>query len=184
MAHQVQHGDRSFGGHGLDRTLPGEDTLVQHRDAPVAELRQEPLDRIGQAEPAFLPQQQPGHAGDGLGHGGDGEQRVERHRRASVRAEMADGFVEDQAPMPRDGDDRAGQLAGFDLGVQRGDDPGEPRGGHADRFRLRARQSVLVCRGCGHIAPPGFRWRSTPEPAVSLSDGAGAGQSSIEVSHD
>ena len=115
MAHQVQHRDRSLGGHGLDRALSGEDALVQHRDAPVAELRQESLDRVGQPEAAFLPQQQRGHAGDGLGHGGDGEQSVARHRGAPVRAEMADGFVEHQVPVPGDRDDRAGQLAGFDL---------------------------------------------------------------------
>jgi hypothetical protein len=68
---------------------------------------------------------------------------------------MADGFVENQAAMAGDGDNRAGQLAGFDLGVQRGDDPGEPRGGHADCFRFGARQRVFVCCGSGHTAPPG-----------------------------
>ena len=100
------------------------------------------------------------------------EQRVERHRRASVRAEMADGFVEHQAPMPGDRDDRARQLASLDLGVQRGDDPGKPRRRHADRFRLRARQSALVCRGSGHFAPPGSTG-VIPEPAASVSDGGG-----------
>ena len=130
--------DRSAGTVSIG-SLSGEHALIQHRDAPVAELRQETLDRIGQPEAAFLPQQQPGHAGDGLGHGCDGEQGVARHRGAPVRAEVADGFVEHQAPVPGDRDDRAGQLAGFDLGVQRGDDPVEPGGGHADRFRLRRR---------------------------------------------
>jgi hypothetical protein len=156
VAHQVQEGNRSFGGHRLNRTPSGENGVTQHRDAPVAQLGQKPLDRIGEPDASFLPQQQPGDAGNGLGHGCDGEQRVKRHRRASIRAEMANGFVKNQAPMPGDRDDRAGQLADFDRGIQRGDDPGEPRGGHADRLRHRARQSVFVHRGCGHIAPPGF----------------------------
>jgi hypothetical protein len=49
VAHQVQHGDRALGGYGLDWALSREDTLVQRRHAPVAELREETLDRIGEA---------------------------------------------------------------------------------------------------------------------------------------
>ena len=97
--------------------MPGEDALIQHRDAPVAELGQRSLDWIGQPEAPFRPQQQRGHAGDGLGHGSDGEQSVARHRGASVRAEMAKGFVENQVAPPGYRDYRAGQLAGFDLFV-------------------------------------------------------------------
>ena len=48
MAHQVLYRDRSFDGHGFDRALSCEDALIQHRDAPVAELGQKSLDRIGQ----------------------------------------------------------------------------------------------------------------------------------------
>jgi hypothetical protein len=70
---------RSLGRHGLDRPLSGEDTLIQHGDAPVAELRQKSLNRIGQPEASFLPKQQRGHAGDGFGHGSDGEHGVARH---------------------------------------------------------------------------------------------------------
>ena len=109
MPHQVQHSDRARRRHRLNRPLPGAHALVQHRDAAVAELRQEPLDRIGQAEAPFLQQQQRGYAGDWLGHRCDGEQRIERHRRAPVRAEMADGFVEHQTPVPRDSEHRARQ---------------------------------------------------------------------------
>jgi hypothetical protein len=68
MAEQVQDGDRPPRGFGLDRPLASADAVGQHRHAPVDELRQEALDRIGQAEAACLPQQQPRHAGDGLGH--------------------------------------------------------------------------------------------------------------------
>jgi hypothetical protein len=35
---------------------------------------------------------------------------------------VADGLVEDQTAVAGDGDDGAGELAGLDLGVQRGDD--------------------------------------------------------------
>ncbi|MDB5398066.1 MAG: hypothetical protein JWQ55_84, partial [Rhodopila sp.] len=40
---------------------------------------------------------------------------VARHWGASVRAEVANGFVENQVPMSGDRDNRAGQLAGLDL---------------------------------------------------------------------
>ena len=73
------------------------------------------------------------------------------------RAEMADGFVEDQAPMPGDGEHRARQLAGFDLGVQRRDDAAEPGGGHADRFGCRVHEgsgSGFRGAGVGQGGPP------------------------------
>ncbi len=142
MAHQIQYCDRSLGGHGLDRSLSGKGTFIQHGDAPVAELRQKSFNRIGQPEASFFPKQQRGHAGDGLGHGSDGEHSVARHWGASVRAEVADGFVENKVFPPGDRDDRTGKLASFDLFVQRSDDPAKSRGGHADRFRLRTRQRV------------------------------------------
>ncbi len=143
VAHQVQHGDRALGRNGLDRAVSGKNALVQHGHAAVAELRQEALDRVGETQAACFPQQQPGHAGDRLGHRGDGEQSVARHRGALVGAEMADGLVEDQTAVARNGDDGAGELAGLDLGVQRGDDAGEAGGGDTDGFggggRERAR---------------------------------------------
>ncbi len=124
MAHQVQHGDRALGGHGLDRAVPVEDPLAQHGHAPIAELRQEALDRVGEAEAACFPQQQASHTGDRLGHRGDGEQGVPRHWDTLVGAEMTDRLVEDQTAMARDCDDGAGQLACLDLVVQRGDESG------------------------------------------------------------
>lgn len=71
--------------------------------------------------------------------------------------------MENQVPPAGDRDDRAGQLAGFDLGIQRGDYPTKSRGGHADRFRFRTRQRdaggwagrLFVCVGFGHVATPG-----------------------------
>ena len=103
---------------------------------------------------------------------------VARHWGASVRAEMANGFVEDKAPVPGDRDDRAGELASFDLGVQRRDDPAKPRGGHADRFRLRTRQRVLVgdrprlcLRWFRSRRSSRFSWRSFSEPRGNTVDG-------------
>ena len=162
VAHQVLQRDRSRGGHRLDRPLTGKHALAEYRDPPVAELRQEALDRVGQPEASCFPQHQSGHAGDGLGHGRNGEQSVAWHRGALVRAEMANGLVKHQMPPPGNRNDRARQSASLDLGVQRRDDPSEPRGGHADRFRLGYRQGSadgcggrrFGCGGYGHVAAP------------------------------
>jgi hypothetical protein len=59
VPHQVQHRDRPVDGHRLDRPLAGEDTLRQHRNAPAAKLRQEALDRIGEAEAPFSQSSRP-----------------------------------------------------------------------------------------------------------------------------
>jgi hypothetical protein len=45
---------------------------------------------------------------------------------------MADSLVEDQTAVAGNGDDGAGELAGLDLRVQRGDEAGEAGGGDTD----------------------------------------------------
>ena len=139
MSHQVEYCDGSLGRHRLDRPLSGEATFIQHGDAPVAELRQKSLDRIRQTEAPFFPKQQCSYSGDGLGHGSNREHCIERHRVASVWAEMANGFVENKVLSSGNRDHRAGKLASFNLFVQRGDYPTKSRRRHADRFRLHTR---------------------------------------------
>jgi hypothetical protein len=139
MSHQVEYCDGSLGGHCLDRPLSGEGTFIQHGDTPVAELRQKSLDRIGQPEASLFPKQQCSHSGDGLGHGSNREHCIARHRDASVRAEVANGFVENKVLSSGNRDDRAGKLACFNLFVQRRDYSTKSRRRHADRFWLRTR---------------------------------------------
>ena len=84
------------------------DLLDDHGDATIGELGQELFHGIAEAESAFFPHGQTGDSGDGLGHGGDGEQRVLRHRLGCVGPERADGFVVDQTALAGDGNDGAG----------------------------------------------------------------------------
>jgi hypothetical protein len=139
MSHQVEYCDGSIGRHCLDRPLSDERTFIQHGDTPVAELRQKSLDRIGQPEASLFPKQQCSHSRDGLSHGSNREHCIARHRGASVRAEVADGFVKNKVLSSGNSDDRTGKLACFNLFVQRSDYSIKSRGRHADRFRLRTR---------------------------------------------
>ena len=99
--------------------------LPSHPGVPTrmrASVRQVLADRLVHHQPAFFVEHQCGDGDHGLGHRSDAEDRVLRHRRARGRIEVAERFVVRELALTCDREDRAGQRARRDLGVERSAD--------------------------------------------------------------
>ena len=149
----------------------------------------------GVREPALLVELQGADRHHRLGHGGDVEDRVARHRGAGGLVAIAEGLEIDELAAPRDGEHRAGQLFARDLGIDRLADQGEALGGHADLLRLCPRQRISGIRdrrhahdscgqSCGHSCghEGGERWFGSHRKA-SLRRAIQANMADAEMQH-
>jgi hypothetical protein len=91
--------------------------VLQHPHA--GELGRPLGDRVLELELAFLHQLQRHDAGDRLGHGGDAEDGVARHRRARLDVALADGVELQLLAVLPDQRHRPGKPAGVDHAAQR-----------------------------------------------------------------
>ncbi len=120
MREEVVEGDLARGRHGLIERSLG---VLQH--AHRLELGREFRDGVGEFEPALLHQHQGRDGGDRLGHRGDAEQGVARHRQLLFDVAMADGVDLRHLAMAPQQSDEAREVAGFGDGRERGRDLGE-----------------------------------------------------------
>jgi hypothetical protein len=82
--------------------------------APVGQLGQEPVDRVVEAQHAFLEQDHGGHRGDRLGHRRDAKDAVVPHREAAPHGHGADDVDMGLAPAAEHRDE-AGRRAPLDV---------------------------------------------------------------------
>lgn len=105
MREQVADGDRPRG--LLERYLLGAALCDQHL---AAELRQVPFDRVLDRQLALVHEDHDAQGGNRLGHGGDAEEGVLGHRLLAGQVQAADGLVADDAVLPADDRDGAGDV--------------------------------------------------------------------------
>jgi hypothetical protein len=139
VAEKVLHRHLAVGRDGVEDRLAGHRVGLLHADLPIAERGEMLRHRVRDEEPAFFVEHHRGDGRERLGHGGDAEDRVGGHRRASGLVTEADRLGIGDAALPGDHDDRAGDASALDVGPQRLADAVEPRRREADFLGLRAR---------------------------------------------
>jgi hypothetical protein len=102
----------------------------------IPELGQEARDRIAQPDQPFLDEHHHGDAGHRLGHRGDAEEGVLRHRLLRFEVHQAMRLEVDDPSAPGDERHGAGDLAGVDVALDRIVDPRQPLRRHARLFEL------------------------------------------------
>ena len=128
VRHQVRNGHLP---HGRDPIKAVGRAFARNSDLQIRELRQELLDRVGQAQQAALHQLQGRDSGDRLGHGLQLEQVVHAHRALRFQIGQAMGFERYQLSAARHQRDGTGDLV---LELHAGDegiDAGQALAGHA-----------------------------------------------------
>ena len=116
--------------------------VVRFGHGRLHELREVLADRIGDQQPPLLLQQHHADAGQGLRLRRDPEYRVRGQRRARLLVAVADGLH--VGNLSAAGHDRhgAGQAVVVDVRLERGGQPLQPLGGHADRLGDRDGQAL------------------------------------------
>src|SRR5215217_4797468 len=105
---KIANGDRPVGGNGVvDRPVEALEHL------PIGELGKEAIDRLIEAELAFLDQDHRGSGGDWLRHRGDAKDGVARHRLAIDRSPP--DHVNFRLAAPADEGDQSGDRAMLDV---------------------------------------------------------------------
>ena len=136
---------------------------------------------VGQQQPAFLVERQRSHRDHRLGHRGDAEDRVGRHRRAGVLVTEADGLQIGDAALAGHQDHGARNAAALDVGAEDLRDAVQTLGREPDLFGLGRRQLRRERaarrdddeqeregeRAALHDPPPG--WRTSAPGAASSS---------------
>ena len=109
---------------------------LQDRDLHVAELGDIARHRVVQAQLPFLDHHHHADADDRLGHRGDAKHVRGRHRLLAVTVGHALSVHIRDAPLARDGDDSAGEIARGDAALNHLGDALQPLGGETDFLRL------------------------------------------------
>jgi hypothetical protein len=109
---KVAHADRPPRGHGVVERPVG-----PRQDLAPRQLRQQPVDRLIEPQPAFLYQDHRRDGRDRLGHRGDAKDRIVPHRRAAGEVLRADR-IEVRLAGPAHGGDDAGRRALLDVARQ------------------------------------------------------------------
>ena len=117
---------------------------VELGDLHVGELREILRQRVVDQQLAALVKLQRRERDHRLGHRGDVEDRVLRHRDAGRLVAEAERLEVDELALAGDRDHGAGQAALLDVGIDDLRDLAEPLGRHADVFGLGARQRIAV----------------------------------------
>ncbi len=106
--------DRGLLAHGVQRHA----IAVKLRHLQLCEGRQIVADRVAEHQLPALRQLQHRQGGDGLGHGVDAEDRIQRHGRARLRVLQTERLVHNQAAMAGDQKHHTGNAAEVDFVLQ------------------------------------------------------------------
>jgi hypothetical protein len=140
VAHQVLDRDLAIGRHAIGGRLA---VRIARGDAHLREFRKILGKRIVDQDLALLVQHQGAHRRHRFGHRRDVEDGVGGHGDDGCLVAPAIGIERDQFAVPGNGDDRAGNASGLDVGFQGCADPRQPFAGEPDVFGLGARQGVI-----------------------------------------
>ena len=137
VAQQVHHSHRRCGGLHQERRIAAAAII----DAELLELGDHAVDRVVERDLAFLHQHHERDRGYGLGHRGDAEQRVVRHR-PPVLAHRTEIAEVRHLAVAADQQLHAPEAARLQIAlVEEGVDPRQPFGAEAERARI----------GCQHV---------------------------------